>query len=53
MTLEGVSGVKVVGGRVRFQGRESYWSMRCVNETAGSDAAFGGGWICDNGTKFV
>ena len=40
MTMEGVSGVKVVGGAVQFQGRESYWSMRCVHETAGSEAAF-------------
>ena len=53
MTLEGVSGVNVVGGGVWFEGRESYWSMRCVNETTGGEAVFSGGWTCDNGTKFA
>ena len=48
MTLEGVPGARVVGGGVWFVGRESYWSMRCVNETGRGGAVFSGGWACGN-----
>ena len=48
MAFENVRRAQVVGGGVRFDGHESYWSMRCVNTTGTGEPVFSRGWNCDN-----